>query len=153
EAVTRLAAASPERTFIVRPHPSEYLPKVAAEYAAMPNVKVIHEGPHIPWTMGCDALLHTSCTTGLEAAIAGTPAFSLVTMDTWASRAFLSNQVNPVFSSVDAVVENIQNTLAGRKTVESPPLSSFEHYIRNLESVFSISLITQFLTAMPRADG
>src|SRR6185437_6710777 len=111
----------------------------------MPNVKVIHEGPHVPWTLGCELLLHTSCTTGLEAAIAGKQAASLVTMDTWASRAFLSNKVNPVFSSVDAFVENTHNLLTGRPAIAPPPLANFESNIRNIADTLSIDLITDFI--------
>lgn len=151
--VERLAKSFPDRTFIVRPHPSESLQKVAGEYVHLPNVKVIHEGAHIPWTMGCDLLLHTSCTTGLEAAIAGKQATSLVTLESWASRAFLSNQVNPVFSSVDAIVENSQRILTGGAGVTPPPLSSFEHYIRNISETSSIDLISQFLKGLARESG
>jgi len=153
EMVSRLSATYPERAFVLRPHPGEYLPKVAQQYESMRNVHVLYEGSHIPWTMGCDLLLHSSCTTGLEAAIAGTRAFSLVTLDTWTSRAFLSNQVNSVFSSIDAILEAAQDFLAGRPIAEPPQLSSFDHYIHNIEGALSIDVITEVLCSLPYAPG
>lgn len=151
--VTRLAASHRNRTFIVRPHPSESIEKVAVQYAHIPNVKVIHEGPHVPWTLGCEVLLHTSCTTGLEAAIAGKQAASLVPLDTWASRAFLSNKVNPVFTNVDAIVENTDKILMGQSGIAPPPLASFETYIRNIAGTMSIDLIVDFLRKIPYVAG
>jgi surface carbohydrate biosynthesis protein len=151
--VEKLATSFPERTIILRPHPSEYLPKVAAQYSHLANVKVIHEGAHIPWTLGCDLLLHTSCTTGLEAAIAGKYAASLVTKENWTSRALLSNKINPVFSTVETIVENTRDVLEGRPSIAPRPLSAFEDNIRNIGDTLSIDLITQFLATLPRDDG
>lgn len=153
ETVTRLAGLFPDRTFIVRPHPIEDVPKVTQQYASIPNVKVIQEGPHIPWTLGCAVMLHTSCTTGLEAAIAGKQTASLVTTETWASRAFLSNKVNPVFSTVDAIVENTKTILSGGAGMAPPPLASFENHIRNIGSTSAIDLIVDFLRKLPYVAG
>ncbi len=68
-----LARALPDRTIVVRPHPSEsHDPWLRAAHDC-PNVHVIHEGNVVPWLIASDALIHNGCTTGLEGHILGTP--------------------------------------------------------------------------------
>ena len=77
-AIRELARRRPKQHIIVRPHPGEDLKRWDGLFGECPNVKVIREGAHLPWTMACRLLLHTSCTTGFEAQVAGKVAFSLV---------------------------------------------------------------------------
>lgn len=153
EAISRLSQAFKDRTFIVRPHPSESLAKIVEEYKNLKNVKVIHEGSHVPWTLATELLIHTSCTTGLEAAIAGKRANSMVTLESWASKAFLSNQVNPVFNTVDSLVEDVEATLRGKGGIAMPDLSQFQNYIRNISSTSSVDTITDFVKKLPYKKG
>jgi surface carbohydrate biosynthesis protein len=153
ETVSRLSRSYSDRTFIVRPHPSESLEKVAQQFAGLANVNVIHEGAHVPWTMASEILIHTSCTTGLEAAIASKRAYSLVTMPSWVSEAFLSNKVNPVFDTVDAVVAKSEAVLSGQDDGAGPDLSAFEHYIRNIGQTLSLDLIAGLFKSFPFMSG
>lgn len=73
EMVPAIARAFPDKTFVVRPHPSEN--HKSWQHAALhcPNVHVIHEGNVVPWLMACDTLIHNGCTTAIEAYILGKP--------------------------------------------------------------------------------
>jgi surface carbohydrate biosynthesis protein len=74
--VPQLARALPDTPIILRPHPSEDRESWIRALADQPNVKVIHEGSVIPWILGADALIHNSCTTGVEAYLLDVPGIS-----------------------------------------------------------------------------
>ena len=73
EMVPALATAFPDRTFVVRPHPSENHEPWRKATVDCPNVHVIHQGNVVSWLIAADALIHNSCTTAIEAYCLGTP--------------------------------------------------------------------------------
>jgi len=103
--IKNLASKFKNLKFIIRPHPAEVLELASQYYNDFDNIEVIREGNHIPWTLGSKLLIHTSCTTGLEAEIAGKKAISLIPYENWYSDQILSNKVNKVFFSVDSICE------------------------------------------------
>jgi len=153
DVVDKLSANFPDKTILVRPHPGESLPKVRQQYAAYNNVKVFHEGSHVPWTLAADLLIHTSCTTGMESAIAGKTAMSLVKLENWISRAFLSNLVNPVYALSDRLIDDATQFLHGKRDVPMPSRAAFEGFIKNIDTVSSIDLITKFVKTLPFVAG
>lgn len=74
--VPALASAIAPASLVIRPHPSENAATWSALRAGHDNVHVIHEGPIAPWLMAASALLHNGCTSAVEAAVLGTPAFA-----------------------------------------------------------------------------
>ena len=68
-----LGEAFPDRTFILRPHPSEKREPWIDAARSLPNLQVVHEGNVVPWLMASDALIHNGCTTAVEAAVIGIP--------------------------------------------------------------------------------
>ncbi len=68
-----LARAFPDHRLIVRPHPSEDHDEWRRQAQGLANVEVIYEGSVIPWLLAAEAVLHNSCTTGLEAHLLGRP--------------------------------------------------------------------------------
>ncbi len=73
EMTAHLGNAFPDKTIIVRPHPSES-PEVwrrAAE--GCDNVHVVYEGNVLPWLLACDVLVHNGCTTAVEAFLLDRP--------------------------------------------------------------------------------
>ncbi len=72
-----LASAFPDTQIIVRPHPAEnHAPwqEVAKDHA---NIAVIHEGSVLPWIRASACVVHSSCTTALEAYLQDVPAIAL----------------------------------------------------------------------------
>lgn len=76
EAIQSLEENLSEYTYIVRPHPSENHEEYDSRFHPHDNVKVKHEGGVLPWIYGATAVVHNSCTTGIESALMGTPVFS-----------------------------------------------------------------------------
>ena len=71
--VHRLSLEMPHQNFVVRPHPTEDRHLYEVIFRESRNVQVVREGPVTPWLLACDAMIHERCTTGVEAALAGTP--------------------------------------------------------------------------------
>jgi len=71
-----LSRRHPDRTIVIRPHPSENHARWRQETGALPNVKVIFEGNVVEWILGSEVTVHNNCTTGVEAYLLGKPAIS-----------------------------------------------------------------------------
>jgi surface carbohydrate biosynthesis protein len=71
-----LEQAFPDYNIVVRPHPTEN-PHIYQRIAAQcERVQVTNEGNVVPWLVATRALIHNSCTTGVEAYVMGVPAIS-----------------------------------------------------------------------------
>ncbi len=71
-----LANAFPDRTIVVRPHPTENQDIYHEIAARFPRVRVTNEGNVVPWLMAARVLIHNGCTTGVEAFVMRVPAVS-----------------------------------------------------------------------------
>ncbi len=74
--VPAVAAACPEHTIIVRPHPSERQESWRDVTRDCPNVQVVHEGNVVPWLIAAEVLIHNGCQTAVEAYLLGSPAIA-----------------------------------------------------------------------------
>ncbi len=66
-----LSKEFPDRTIIVRPHPSESPEAWKAVAGSLPNVQVIYDSDLVAWLMAADAMVHNGCTTAVEYALLG----------------------------------------------------------------------------------
>ena len=74
--IPALAKAFPDFTLVVRPHPTEN-PQVYHDIASgCERVIVTNEGNVVPWLLATRALVHNSCTTGVEAYMMRVPAIT-----------------------------------------------------------------------------
>jgi surface carbohydrate biosynthesis protein len=74
--IPNLEKAFPDYNIVVRPHPTEN-PHIYQHIAAQcDRVQVTNEGNVVPWLVATKALIHNSCTTGVEAYAMGVPAIS-----------------------------------------------------------------------------
>jgi surface carbohydrate biosynthesis protein len=74
ELIPSLSRAFPDYTVVVRPHPVENHGPWQSIAEPLDNVQVVHEGNVIPWLLASKALVHNSCTTGVEAYLLKVPA-------------------------------------------------------------------------------
>jgi hypothetical protein len=75
-AIQSLANDLEKNTYVIRPHPSEDHDWYRNEFQPYENVVVRHEGDVRSWIYGATAVIHNSCTTGIESALMNTPVFS-----------------------------------------------------------------------------
>jgi surface carbohydrate biosynthesis protein len=71
-----LDKAFPAHTIVVRPHPTESQDIYHEIANRCERVKVTNEGNVVTWLLAARALIHNSCTTGVEAYVMGVPAIT-----------------------------------------------------------------------------
>ncbi len=69
ELLPALSKAFPDRTIIVRPHPSESPEAWKTVADRLPNVKVIYDSDLVAWLMAASVMIHNGCTTAVEYAL------------------------------------------------------------------------------------
>lgn len=135
ELIFELAEENLEINFIIRPHPAEAIELVENVYKGLTNVYVLREGSHIPWTLGSEILIHTSCTTGFEAFLADHNALSLVYEENWYTQSILSNKVNFIFNSNHEIKKYLKDYFSNLKVPlinEAPNTNELEYFVDNI---------------------
>jgi surface carbohydrate biosynthesis protein len=148
----------PDVTAVIRPHPAEDADYWTSKYGGLQNTLVVTGTAHIPWTMAADVLVHTTCSTGLEAALLGTPSISVTPHPQAAQHGYiLSNEVNPsVERPEDACAALTQ--FFGEHT---GPITEPGTYAEKLTSMFpdlgggeaARKIVNEILTATGGANG
>jgi surface carbohydrate biosynthesis protein len=108
-----LAMRRPESRIILRPHPAERMDRWDRYLGPDSPITLIREGSHLPWTLASKVMVHTGCTTGLEAALLGTPTLSLMPGDNPWHASAISNEANPTARTVDEALDRVISHLDG----------------------------------------
>jgi hypothetical protein len=111
-------------------------------------VRVIREGSHVPWTLASKMLIHTSCTTGFEAFVAGKPIVSLVPHETPYARSMLANMVTSCHSTREAAMDAVEVILAGgdiTKPITSSDRNAVEDCVWNFAGNDSIDRMVSLI--------
>jgi surface carbohydrate biosynthesis protein len=152
-ALPRLAQElPPSHSLVVRPHPSEDHEVWARIAAGEPRLHVRYDGPLTPWMLASDGVVHSNCTTGVEAAVAGIPAIAYAPLDESAFP-MLPNQVSVVVDDDDALVDAVGSMLAGRPVVPESALATVRRHIAALDGPFAAERMVDVFDTLPvRAD-
>jgi surface carbohydrate biosynthesis protein len=76
--VKEIASHYPQYTIILRPHPSENAIFYEQAFASFANVVVTKEDSVLVWIRSAELVIHSNCTTGIEAVLAGRPVLNLI---------------------------------------------------------------------------
>ncbi len=112
----------PHMKVILRPHPSERVEAWKAWLGESSGVDIVREGSAVPWILASHVLLHTNCTTGVEAIALDKPSVCLIHPDSSANRRYLANRVNPVVTSTGAAIAALERALADPQGSYDPEL-------------------------------
>ncbi len=114
--IPRLHRAYPDRTIVIRPHPSESYDVYHQLAAGTDRVVVDNEGNIIPWLLASAAMIHNGCTTGVEAYLLRVPAVSyLPTLNEYYDYEFqgLPTKLSHQTFSFEELRETLDRVLAG----------------------------------------
>lgn len=104
---------------VIRPHPAENVDV----WRSFSRTELVIGSTPIPWMMGADLVVHTNSTTGLEAAILGTPTLNLCPRpDSAFSNMYITRRVNRTISKVPEAIKAIDTLL----TRGAGPLKTFK---------------------------
>lgn len=132
EVIAGLRARRPQLRLLVRPHPGEKIEYWQGIYGKDPAIRVVREGSHFPWTFCSSLLIHTSCTTGFEAAAAGKQAFCLRPLQNWYTDAFMAARINPVYADAQQTLSAVDAWLdQGTAPAVSEPQFDASRYVWN----------------------
>lgn len=99
---------------ILRPHPNEHQDR----WLAVEGLHVVAASESIPWIKHADVMVHNDSTTGIEAAILGTPALNVSPNAAWAQR-LIARDVNWTVATADEAIARIAAGLAPRTTSDA----------------------------------
>jgi surface carbohydrate biosynthesis protein len=129
-----LAEKRPDTPIYLRPHPSENFDRWATCFEDTPTVHVIDDREHIPWLIAAQVTVHTSCTTGLESRLVGTPTISICPGEHPWHAAYISNDASEVASDADEAVTVAERILASPPDSTSASMNAlFKHLERSLK--------------------
>ena len=104
EMMPALGAAFPEHKIIIRPHPAENFDTWKSVARGLPNVVMIHEGDPIPWMLGAEAVIHNSCTTGVQAYLLSRPVISYMPVCSDKYDMYLPNALSYKAQNIDQLI-------------------------------------------------
>jgi surface carbohydrate biosynthesis protein len=147
EMMFELSSIFPEKTIIIRPHPSENHDAWRKHTTGLSNVKVIHDGCVLPWILASEVLIHNGCTTGVEAYMLNKPVISYRPEIDEIYEAVLPNQLShQVFTKKD-LISATKSYLAGSKALRTPEMETIANfYIESIESTFASEKIIDELS-------
>lgn len=147
----------PDIKAVIRPHPAEDASYWKEKYQNQPNVLVAEGTPPIPWTLASEVLVHTSCSTGMEAALMGVPAISLAPKPHAALHSYLlTNSVNPTTASWQEATEmlaKLVNEKNGPLAKSSEYLAVLKQYFPNMEQFNSAASIADHVLELVKSRG
>ena len=135
EALELFHTALPDHDIVIRPHPSERFEPWFERYAHRERFHVTREGNNLAWIMAADLVLHTSCTTGSEAALMGKPVISLVPDGACVAHWYVSNKVNPIARSPREAADMARRVLVDGEDVFAAGRAERE---ANMRAFFSL---------------
>lgn len=144
---------------VLRPHPAEatWRWRRGLGAAAGTDIEIVEDGDHLAWISASELLVHTSCTTGLEAAILGARAINLDAADGPRSSEFGCFVANPRTSNPLEAVELARSCLespAADGAAFAPPASVGGHWrIDEISAAEKIALSLADLHTSRGLDG
>jgi surface carbohydrate biosynthesis protein len=114
--IREMATSLPDRTIVIRPHPSESMEFYRHAFADKKNVQVRREGNVLNWIRAAALVVHSGSTSGVEAVLAGRPVLNYLPegdgrRDTDIE---VAREAGVVAGSLSEALENLDRLLAGK---------------------------------------
>jgi hypothetical protein len=154
-AVRALVRALPERfpghRIIVRPHPIERAETWTDLLRDVPRARMVREGAAVPWIMASDVLIHTNCTTGVEAFALDKPAVALKPTTLAVNDVYLANLVNPVTTTVPETLSQLDRIIGPGAVWPGYPAAfraTLDRFLAGAHGPFSCERVLDALAGM-----
>lgn len=133
--IKEIAVNFPHYTIVLRPHPSESLAFYKQAFSSFKNVVVNRDDGVLVWLRAADLMVHSNCTTGLEAVLAGKPVLNLLPAgeDRDETDVEVAREAGLTADTVADGLEKVGKLLSG----EAPPHAWSDHarsMLHNLET-------------------
>ena len=138
----------PNHRFIVRPHPIERTEPWSDFLRDIPRATMIREGAAVPWIMASDVLIHTNCTTGVEAFALDKPAISLQPAKLSIYEIYLANRINYVTATVGETLAQLDRLIGPGAAWSGYPAefrATFDRFFAGTHGQFACKLVLDAL--------
>lgn len=126
--IYRLSIELGNTQLVVRPHPCEDRALYDIAFRDSANVHVEREGGVTPWLLACEAMVHERCTTGIEAALAGTPIVTYTPVPDERRAMYVPNLFGVKTRTEDEAVAATLEALAGsRRPFDAAEVPALAH--------------------------
>jgi hypothetical protein len=147
----------PFLTFIIRPHFTETHDQWEQSLGKIPaNVQIIHEGPSIPWIMAAQTVIQSSCTSGTEAFLAGTPCIAYRAIRDERFDADLPNSLSVEATTPGEVIALLKKWNSDPSLYErvyrEPKLDLFDQYFTAREGETSAKRVAKAMSEISFTD-
>jgi len=149
ELVRALPAHLPDHRVIVRPHPIERTETWSELLRDVPRAQMVREGAAVPWIMASDALVHTNCTTGVEAFALDKAAISLQPAKLSIYEVYLANRVNYVTATIGKTLAQLDRLIGPGAAWSGYPKefqATFDRFFAGTHGPFACELVLGALT-------
>lgn len=135
ELIIYLSSIDLDHNIVVRPHPGEDHSTYRKAFNNYDDVYVKHEGDVRTWIYGSDGVIHYDCTTGIEAALMGTPVLSYQPLSDQRSDKVLAQVVSQTATMRHEVEEWIieSATSDNEYTLNTEQKSAVKRYFPNID--------------------
>jgi hypothetical protein len=154
--IKEIALRHPDHTVVFRPHPSESLDFYRLAFKYFKNVAVTNEGSVLNWIRSADLVIHSNCTTGIEAVLAGRPVLNLLPAASGreGTDVEVAREAGVSVSSIGEAIDNAARLISGdaKEHVWSPHALSMLHNLRG-ESIPTLVDETLNVLSQERIDS
>lgn len=105
--IHRLSIEFPNKTFVLRPHPSETPSFYRTAFFGVKNIHVENTGAVSEWIMAADLVIHDGCTTAIEAFLASVPIINYKPIENLLYDIKLPNQLGIKCKDEEEVIQAI----------------------------------------------
>jgi surface carbohydrate biosynthesis protein len=132
--IPELAAAFPDRTLLIRPHPVESHESWLNLASGHSNIVVSNEGSVVPWLMASDVLVQNGCQTAIEGALLDTPVVSFRPVTNELDVALIESLSHQAVD-IRSLLETVRAILAGELGIHDHPnrKSNLERHLAALD--------------------
>ena len=138
----------PDYTIVLRPHPMERVETWNEFLRDIPRTQMIRDGAAVPWIMAADALVHTNCTTGVEAYALDRPAISLQPARLGLNDIYLANLINYRTETTDETLDVLARLIGREPSDPAYPVefaATFARFFAGTTGPFACERIVQAL--------
>ncbi len=149
EMVGEVGRAFPTHTVLIRPHPSESHETWKQAAKGCSNVQVHFDGHVTPWILASDAIIHNSCTTGLEGYLLNRHVFSFrpITSEFFDKKLpnSLSQQATSCSELIDLLRAALTSSTPSPETHNTERTQLVEQYLAFLKGPFASEKLVEVL--------
>jgi len=147
-----LGREMPDVPIILRPHPQEDFARWREMLKDFPNLSVVYEGNVHKWAIAASAVIHNSCTTGVESHLLGRPVIAYRPIRSDVYDLWLPNAVSEEICELPTLQRRLREAIAapeGDGRSEFREREALEYHFGPLEGPFAFERI---VAAMEKLD-